>query len=110
MLPFRTRREPGLGTHARSEIAYRLDGKHSRFVAYGGVDDGITNYNEASVVFEVHLDGKRVFRSDIVRAKQDPVPINVELKGAKELKLIVTDAGNGINFDHADWVDAGFIR
>jgi hypothetical protein len=27
----------------------------------------------------------------------------------KELHLVVTDAGDGIAADHADWVDAGFI-
>jgi hypothetical protein len=27
----------------------------------------------------------------------------------KELRLVVTDAGDGIACDHADWVDAGFL-
>lgn len=35
--------------------------------------------------------------------------VNVDLTGAKTLRLVVTDAGNGINNDHADWADAKFI-
>mgnify|MGYP001317609771 CR=1 FL=1 len=35
---------------------------------------------------------------------------NVELNSRfKELRLVVTDAGDGIASDHADWADAGFI-
>jgi hypothetical protein len=27
----------------------------------------------------------------------------------RQLRLVVTDAGDGIAADHADWVDAGFM-
>ena len=30
-------------------------------------------------------------------------------RGGAELKLLVTDAGDGINCDHADWADAVFV-
>ncbi len=33
------------------------------------------------------------------------IDINVELKGAKQLALVVTDAGNGFTADWADWVE-----
>jgi hypothetical protein len=32
--------------------------------------------------------------------------VDVSLKGAKELELIVGDGGNGLAADHADWADA----
>ncbi|WP_431606950.1 NPCBM/NEW2 domain-containing protein [Paenibacillus thiaminolyticus] len=31
-------------------------------------------------------------------------------KRQNELKLIVTDGGDGINSDHADWVNARLIK
>jgi hypothetical protein len=35
---------------------------------------------------------------------------DVELSSRfKELRLVVTDAGDGIAADHADWVEAGFL-
>jgi len=35
---------------------------------------------------------------------EQPVPIKIELKDAKELYLVVNDAGDGISADWADWV------
>jgi alpha-galactosidase len=31
--------------------------------------------------------------------------ISVDLNGAAELALVVTDAGDGAAYDHADWAD-----
>ena len=39
-----------------------------------------------------------------------PHPISVALGGAKHLKLVVTDGGNGFGLDHADWADAKLVR
>jgi len=39
-----------------------------------------------------------------------PHPINVPLGAAKELKLVVTDGGNGFGKDHADWAEARLVR
>ncbi len=102
--------EHGIGTHAHSEIVYELDGSYKRFVAWGGIDDEKRHDKTASIVFEVYLDGKKVFESPVVRADQEPTPINVPLGQARELKLVVSDAEDGINCDHADWVEAGFVR
>jgi hypothetical protein len=39
-----------------------------------------------------------------------PHPISVPLGGAKRLRLVVTDGGNGFGLDHADWADAKLVR
>lgn len=39
-----------------------------------------------------------------------PHPISVPVNGARELKLVVTDGGNGFGLDHADWADARLVR
>lgn len=36
-------------------------------------------------------------------------PVRVPLRGVKELKLVVTDGGDGIGADHADWADARLV-
>ncbi len=39
-----------------------------------------------------------------------PRKVSVSLKNARELKLIVDDAGDGYGNDHADWADAKLVR
>ena len=34
--------------------------------------------------------------------------LSIDLTGKKEMKLVVTDAGDGYGWDHADWADAKF--
>ena len=36
--------------------------------------------------------------------------INVSVAGKQELRLIVTDAGDNIWYDHADWAGARLTR
>ena len=44
---------------------------------------------------------------ECILRKGDPAqPIEVPIAGAQKLRLSVTDAGDGINSDHATWADA----
>ena len=95
----------GLGTHANSEITYELDGKCTSFSAWVGVDYGMKGYTESSVVFQVFGDGKKLFDSGVMRLNDAAKQLTVPLAGVDELKLVVTDAGNGIGCDHADWCE-----
>jgi putative membrane-bound dehydrogenase-like protein len=38
------------------------------------------------------------------------VPVDADLKGAKNLYLVVTDGGNGLSCDWADWVEPQLIK
>ena len=98
----------GLGSHAAGRIVYDLDGTYSRFVALIGVDD--ERAGQGSVVFQVYLDAQKVFDSGVVKGGQPPLGVDVPLGKAKRLSLVMTDAGDGINSDHADWAEAGFIK
>jgi hypothetical protein len=95
----------GVGTHAPSEAMLILDGKGSRFRARVGIND---RGREApgSVVFQVFGDGKQLFASQILRGGDAAVPVDVSLAGVRQLRLVVTDAGDGRNSDHADWAEA----
>jgi len=99
--------EHGLGTHANSKILIMLNNRYQRFDAEVGVDDekgGI-----GSVVFQVFADGEKVFDSGVLKGKQPAKKVSVPLEGVDELVLVVTDAGDGINCDHADWANARLV-
>jgi len=46
-----------------------------------------------------------VYDSGVVRPGP-ATPVTAAVAGARLLTLRVTDAGDGKNFDHADWADA----
>jgi hypothetical protein len=49
------------------------------------------------------------FESEIFRVPDEAAPLKLSVKNVNTLKLIVTDAGNGIGNDHGDWADAQLI-
>jgi hypothetical protein len=97
----------GLGVHANSEIVYNLTGGYDTFNAVIGVDDEVGN--NGSVIFQVFADGVKVYDSGVRTGAQPAIPISVNIAGATQLKLVVTNAGDGNAFDHADWADARII-
>ncbi len=99
----------GLGTHASSEIIYYTNSKYSKFLSIVGVDNYPSFSNLSSVQFEVYGDGRKLFQSGIMKIKDAGVPVNIDIRGIKELKLIVNDARDGNRWDHADWANARLI-
>ncbi|TDW22039.1 NPCBM/NEW2 domain-containing protein [Kribbella kalugense] len=100
----------GIGTHANSEIVYKLDPADVRFSAMVGVDDFQRNSPYSSVVFQVEADGKVIYESPVMRGDSDPQKVDLDVLGVQQLTLRVTDAGDGNNSDHADWADATLRR
>jgi alpha-galactosidase len=92
----------GLGAHAPSTVTYNLGGRCSAFTADVGVDDEVT---AGRVVFQVWLDGTKVADSGYVTGSQGSKHLTADLTGATTLLLAVTDGGDGINSDHADWAN-----
>lgn len=98
----------GLGVHANSEIRYRLDGKYSNFTSAIGLDD--ESGNIGSVSFQVWADGAKLYDSGYMGPATPLKSINVSIAGKNELKLIVTDGGDNINWDHGDWANARLVQ
>jgi len=98
--------ERGVGTHASSTLTVLADGKAVAFRAKVGVDDEVGT--RGSVEFVVLKDGKAAWRSGVLRGGQPAKECQVSLQGAKTVELRVTDAGDGIDYDHADWAAASF--
>ena len=97
----------GVGTHGVSECLVALDGRAQRFSARVGVDDNASNA-KASLEFQVIGNGRELWRSGVCRWKEAPRECRVELAGVTNLELVVTDAADGMDFDHADWAEAEF--
>ncbi len=98
----------GIGTHALSVIEYDLRGMFSEFNALVGVDDGSSE--KGSIKFIIEADGKELWRSGVMKKSDAPKPVNLSIKGINRFILRVTDAGDGIDYDHADWCDAKVKR
>jgi glucose/arabinose dehydrogenase len=99
----------GLGVHALSDVRYALSGSCSTrtFDATVGVDD--ETGAAGSVVFQVFVDGVLRFDSGIMTGATSSRSVSVALSGATQLRLVVTDAGDGPTSDHADWADARVV-
>ncbi|PNY80541.1 NPCBM/NEW2 domain-containing protein [Deinococcus koreensis] len=96
----------GLGVHAGSDVRYSLKGTGAscvRFTADIGVDDEVGS--RGSVVFQVYLDGVKAYDSGTMTGSSATKRPSLDITGKQELRLIVTDAGNGKDFDHADWAN-----
>ena len=98
----------GFGTHAESFLRVNLAGGAQNFSASVGVDDEVNGNAASSVEFNVVGDGKILWKSGVMRAKEAAKTCKVDLTRVKTLLLQVSDAGDGIDFDHADWADARF--
>jgi alpha-galactosidase len=94
----------GLGSHAGSLIRYRLGGRCTTFTGAVGVDDEVPR--PGSVTFEVWIDGARRFQSAVMKKGDAAATFAVDVGGSNELKLLTTNAQDGYDSDHADWVDA----
>jgi hypothetical protein len=99
----------GLGHHANGEIAIELGGQFKTFQTEIGVlwQGGQT---VGSVIFQIYVDGKRVYDSGVVHENDAPRPVTVSVENAKELRLVAGDAGDGITCDCAVWADARLTR
>lgn len=96
----------GIGSHAPAEIWVELDGRFVSFEALVGVQPQAMN--QGSVGFEAYVDGEQKFASQVFRERDEPVPIQLDLSGASELRLVMTDGGDGISCDCANLANALF--
>lgn len=101
----RTRYRKGLGVKLPAEVVYDLDAKYATLEATLGIDDA-TGKATAAAKFEVLLDGKRVFASGPITLGQKPQQLSIACQGARQLRLIVTDAGKNSPNAMAAWADA----
>jgi hypothetical protein len=102
--------DKGLGMHSESRVTYDVSAGYRRFEALVGLDDQ-TGF-EGSVRIKVLVDGKpRDLGWDKeLSAQTGPQPVRVDLKGAKQLTLVVEFGQRGDVGDHVDWADARLVK
>ncbi|MFJ9412285.1 NPCBM/NEW2 domain-containing protein [Streptomyces sp. NPDC101393] len=96
----------GLGVHAPSEVTLYTGGRCRAFDARVGIDD--ESGGKGSAAFEVWANGKRVAGSGTLTGTDAARPVTADISGARTVRLVVTDGGDGVDHDHADWADAKF--
>jgi hypothetical protein len=99
----------GIGTHAVSEIDFDLFGVFDTLSLGAGLDAG-SRTEKGSVEFFVFVDGKERWRSGMMRMADAVKRCVVPIAGARTVRLLVTDAGDGNDYDHADWIEPRLSR
>ena len=94
----------GLGTHSVGRLTIKLHGAATRFASRVGIDD--ETQGKGSVIFQIVVDGKTRAQTNVLHGGDKPQLLSVDLTGAQTLTLRVGDAGDGYEFDHADWAGA----
>jgi hypothetical protein len=102
----------GPGVRAVERPVVRDQGPESpnprRFESLVGIDDSTAG--RGSVIFRVLVEGRERFASPIVRGGDRPLPVSVDIRGARRLELEVDYADRADVLDHADWLDARLTR
>lgn len=96
--------ETGIVVRPGSELRYFLNRRFKRFQAIAAP------YWQASVTYEIWVDGEKQFESDRMIGRSNPVSIDLDVTNKRELKLVVTDGGNGTGGDLAMWAEATLIK
>ena len=99
--------ERGIGAHSISRMLYDLGGKAVSVSGLVGADDN--NLYAGKLQFKIIGDKKELWKSGVMQ-KGDPVKeFNVNLSGIDKVLLLVEECGDGIMYDHADWLNVKFV-
>ncbi len=60
-------------------------------------------------MFQVFGDAVKLYDSGVMTGTTATKSVSVDLTGKSTFRLVVTDGGNGIDYDHGDWADAKLI-
>ena len=103
--------EKGIGMHATSEVVLDIEGKgFDTFEAYVGADAVNGDASHTSVKFLVYVDNVLAFESGMMKTDTPKEQISISVDGAKEVKLVMNDGGNGQTRDVGIWANARFMR
>lgn len=93
----------GVGTHAESLWAIDLNTSVDGFISKVGVDDEVGK--RGTVIFQVWGDGKLLAQSGLMHGGDPAATLSANLAGIKQILLVVTNGGDNIDYDHADWLE-----
>jgi len=96
----------GVGTHAASRIDLDISGKKIKLRSLVGIDDDARKPGSAE--FVIKGDTTLLWRSGVMNKGDSARRVDLDIKNVETLSLIVNDGGDGIDYDHADWIDCVF--
>lgn len=96
----------GLGGQSPCILPFTVNGKAKHFHALIAADD--LGNKDIPLSFFVLGDGKVLFEKKDMRMGDQPVPVDVDLTGVRQLGLLVTDPVGGIanKRTYCNWIDA----
>lgn len=94
----------GLGVHAPSDVSFYTGKACEKVTAQVGVDD--EKGTKGTVAFEIWADGTKAASTGVLTNAMPAQPLTADVTGAQVVRLVVTDGGDGVDSDHADWADA----
>ena len=98
----------GLGVSSNSSVDLRLDGGFTTFSSTIGVDDR-AGRNNGRATFQVIGDGRVLYASPVMRSGDEPLAIEVDVRGVRTLRLVVTSPEGSAQSAPADWAQARLI-
>ena len=104
----------GLAFNSTKHILVDLGKPARRFTAEVGLENNDdTRRGEAlgqgSVTFHVFVRGKEVFTTPVLRRKDGPKPLDIDLSGTRQFEIRVKDGGDGRGWDQALWAEAAIL-
>lgn len=94
----------GLASRTEGLLRFALNGKAEKFYTLFALDDS-SNKN-CKAVLSAFADGKEVFKSPVITNGSKPLEINIDLKGIKQLELVIDNNGTGLYADRANYANA----
>jgi len=99
--------DKGLGVHARNLLRYDIGGRFDEFAATIGLDAASEGRGDCE--FVVRADGRELLRQR-VRGQETPREIKLDVRGARQLTLLV-EPGEELDLaDHANWASARLMK
>lgn len=102
----------GLCIHSKTQLRYRLGGEYRRFQAQMGIDRAVGREGDVKVTIGgVTTTGqdRRLFEGD-VKGTDDPVSLDLDVTGLRDLEILVDFGGNLDIADHLSLGDARVIK
>jgi hypothetical protein len=108
--PLLLRKKPyakGLALHSRTLLVYRLPDGFRRFTAIAGIDDRMERRGNVRLVIEA--DDRRLLEATL-SGGEDPLPIDLDVAGARKLAILVDFGADQDVSDHLNLADAKLIK
>ncbi|MFB7542983.1 sigma-70 family RNA polymerase sigma factor [Streptomyces zaomyceticus] len=96
----------GVSVHAPSSLLIDLNRQCTSYDAIVGIDDLSALLGVGGVRFSVYGDEERLWRSDVVRAGDPPVPVHVDISGRRTIRLVVEEHTPFGRAAVADWAQS----